>query len=72
MFAYFESRIRPTELPPSAPPPGLIAFYRQFSRQSRALYAAMFATGLGVALIRRAGAEHQRRADRDRGLSVTR
>jgi len=51
MFSFFESRIRPTELPPSAPPPGLIAFYWHFIRQTQGLYAAMFLTGLGVALI---------------------
>jgi len=46
VFNFFESRVRPTELPPSAPPPGLIAFYWHFIRQTRALYAAMFVTGL--------------------------
>ena len=51
MFAYFESRIRPTELPRSAPPAGLLAFYWHFVRQTRGLYLAMFATGLAVALI---------------------
>ena len=51
MFAYFESRVRPTELPRSAPPAGLLAFYWHFIRQTRGLYLAMFATGLVVALI---------------------
>jgi ATP-binding cassette subfamily B multidrug efflux pump len=51
MFAFFETRIRPTLLPRAAPPPGLIAFYWHFIRQTRGLYAAMFATGLAVALI---------------------
>jgi len=51
MFAYFESRVRPTELPRSAPPAGLLAFYWHFVRQTRGLYLAMFATGLVVALI---------------------
>ena len=51
MFAFFESRIRPTELPLAPPPGGLIAFYWHFVRQTRGLYAAMFATGLCVALI---------------------
>ena len=51
MFAFFETRIRPTELPRAAPPPGLLAFYWHFIRQTRGLYAAMFATGLAVALI---------------------
>jgi len=51
MFAFFEQRIRPTELPRSPPPPGLVAFYWHFIRQTRGLYAAMFVSGLGVALI---------------------
>ena len=51
MFAFFESRIRPTALPAGPPPPGLLAFYWHFVRQTRGLYAAMFATGLAVALI---------------------
>ena len=51
MFAFFESRVRPTELPHSAPPVGLLAFYWHFVRQTRGLYAAMFVTGLAVALI---------------------
>jgi len=51
MFAYFESRVRPTDLPRSAPPAGLLAFYWHFVRQTRGLYLAMFATGLVVALV---------------------
>ena len=51
MFAFFESRVRPTLAPGTAPPPGLLAFYWHFIRQTRGLYAAMFATGLAVALI---------------------
>ena len=51
MFAFFESRIRPTALPEHPPPAGLVAFYWHFIRQTRGLYAAMFATGLAVALI---------------------
>ena len=51
MFAFFEQRIRPTELPRGAPPPGLVAFFWHFIRQTRGLYAAMFASGLAVALI---------------------
>ena len=50
-FSFFESRIRPTELPQGSPPGGLIAFYWHFVRQTRGLYLAMFATGLAVALI---------------------
>jgi ATP-binding cassette subfamily B multidrug efflux pump len=51
MFAFFESLIRPTARPGSAPPAGLLAFYWHFVRQTRGLFAAMFATGLAVALI---------------------
>ncbi len=51
MFSFFESRVEPTAAPPGAPPPGLIAFYWHFIRQTRGLYLAMFATGLLVALI---------------------
>jgi ATP-binding cassette, subfamily B, multidrug efflux pump len=51
MFAFFESRIRPTALPGTAPPPGLLAFYWHFIRQTKGLYAAMFVTGILVALI---------------------
>lgn len=51
MFAFFETRIRPTLSPGTPPPPGLLAFYWHFVRQTRGLYAAMFATGLAVALI---------------------
>ena len=51
MFAFFETRIRPTALPRNAPPSGLLAFYWHFIRQTRRLYAAMFVTGLAVALI---------------------
>jgi ATP-binding cassette subfamily B multidrug efflux pump len=51
MFTFFETRIRPTAPPPGAPPPGLLAFYWHFIRQTRGLYLAMFATGLGVAAI---------------------
>jgi ATP-binding cassette, subfamily B, multidrug efflux pump len=51
MFAFFETRILPTALPKGEPPPGLVAFYWHFIRQTRALYTAMFASGLAVALI---------------------
>jgi len=51
VFAFFESRIRPTALPEAPPPGGLVAFYWHFIRQTRGLYAAMFATGLCVALV---------------------
>ncbi len=51
MFAFFETRVRPTALPTAAPPPGLLAFYWHFVRQTRWLFAAMFVTGLAVALV---------------------
>jgi ATP-binding cassette, subfamily B, multidrug efflux pump len=51
MFAFFESRIRPTARPGSAPPAGLLAFYWHYVRQTKGLFAAMFVTGIGVALI---------------------
>ncbi len=51
MFAFFETRVRPTATPPGPPPAGLLAFYWHFIRQTRGLYLAMLATGLGVALV---------------------
>src|SRR5580765_6287161 len=52
MFSYLQSRIRGTAATgPGAPPPGLIAFYWHFARQTKGLYALMFVTSLAVALI---------------------
>ena len=51
MLARLASRLRPTAVPGSAPPPGLIAFYWHFVRQTKGLYATLFVTGLAVALI---------------------
>jgi ATP-binding cassette, subfamily B, multidrug efflux pump len=51
MFAFFESRLRPTAHPGTAPPATLLAFYWHYVRQARHLFGAMFVTGLGVALI---------------------
>lgn len=51
MFAFFESRIRPTLPPPGPPPAGLMAFYWHFIRQTRGLYVALFVTGLAVAWV---------------------
>ncbi len=55
MFRFFESRVNdisaPAHASASGPPPGLLAFYWHFMRQTRGLYAAMLVTGLGVALI---------------------
>jgi len=36
---------------PGAPPPGLLAFYWHYIRQTKGLYAAMFAASLAVALL---------------------
>ncbi len=51
IFAYFEKRIRPTALPGSAPPAGLLAFYWHYVRQTKHLFGAMLLTSLAVALI---------------------
>ena len=52
MFTYLQSRIRGTASPGSgAPPPGLLAFYWHFVRQTKKWYAFMFVTSLAVALI---------------------
>ncbi len=51
MFAFFESRIRPTARPGTAPPARLLAFYWHFVQQTKWLFAALFVTGLAVALI---------------------
>ena len=52
MFKYLHSRIRATSSTgPGVPPPGLLAFYWHFVRQTKAWYALMFATSLAVALI---------------------
>jgi len=52
MFAYLHSRIRATaSVGPGTPPPGLMAFYWHFTKQTRGWYGAMFVTSLAVALI---------------------
>ena len=52
MFRYLQSRIRGTATTgPGVPPPGLIAFYWHFVRQTKGWYLAVFATSLAVALI---------------------
>lgn len=51
MFAFFEQLVRPTDVPRKSPPSGLLAFYWHFVSQTKGLYAALFATGLAVALI---------------------
>jgi ATP-binding cassette subfamily B multidrug efflux pump len=52
MFRYLQSRIRGTAtVGPGVPPPGLIAFYWHFARQTKGWFALMFVTSLAVALI---------------------
>jgi ATP-binding cassette subfamily B multidrug efflux pump len=52
LFRFFESRLEPTALDPSAPPPeGLLAFYWHFARQARGLVLALFLAGLVTALL---------------------
>jgi ATP-binding cassette subfamily B multidrug efflux pump len=51
MFAFFESRIRPTARPGTAPPSGLLAFYWHYVRQAKGLFGAMFVSGIAVALV---------------------
>ncbi len=51
MFAFFESRIRPTARPGTAPPAGLMAFYWHYVRQTKGLFGAMFVSGVVVALV---------------------
>ncbi len=56
LFNFFETRIPRLLTPPAGteplgPPPGLLAFYWHFIRQTRGLYTTMLITGLGVALV---------------------
>jgi ATP-binding cassette, subfamily B, multidrug efflux pump len=55
MFKFFETRVRnvdaPHDVSETGPPPGLLAFYWHFVKQTKWLYLAMLGTGLGVALI---------------------
>jgi ATP-binding cassette subfamily B multidrug efflux pump len=52
MFKWFESRLDPTGTPPSEPPTdGLGRFYWHYARQVRWIVAALFVTGLVVALL---------------------
>jgi ATP-binding cassette subfamily B multidrug efflux pump len=52
MISFLEKRIRGTAStgPGSPPPPGLLAFYWHFVRQTKAWYGAMFLTAMSVAL----------------------
>jgi ATP-binding cassette subfamily B multidrug efflux pump len=55
LFLPFERILRPTEIPPEAPPPplasprSLLYFYWHYARQARGLIAALFVTGFAVA-----------------------
>ena len=51
LFRFFEQRVNPTAAHAAAPPAGLAAFFWHFVSQTKGLFAAMFATGLAVALI---------------------
>jgi ATP-binding cassette, subfamily B, multidrug efflux pump len=55
IFSFFESLVSHIDSPKSAnekgPPPGLLAFYWHFVKQTKWLYFAMLLTGLFVALI---------------------
>jgi ATP-binding cassette, subfamily B, multidrug efflux pump len=57
MFRPFEHAVRPTKLPPEAPPPplgegrALLRFYWHYARQARWLIAALFVTGIAVATL---------------------
>ncbi|MCB2003183.1 MAG: ABC transporter ATP-binding protein, partial [Rhodoferax sp.] len=55
LFTFFESRVRDIAAPAATtsqgPPADLLGFYWHYMRQTRGLYLAMLATGLGVALI---------------------
>jgi ATP-binding cassette subfamily B multidrug efflux pump len=51
MFHLFERLLPPTATPPEgAPPQGLARFYWHFARQSKGLFAALFVSGLIVAV----------------------
>jgi ATP-binding cassette, subfamily B, multidrug efflux pump len=55
IFTFFESLVTrfdtPADIDVKGPPPGLIAFYWHFVKQTKWLYLAMLVTGLFVALI---------------------
>src|SRR5882757_5088368 len=52
MFRLFESALDPTEKPAETQPPAsLVAFYWHFARQAKGPFAALFVTGLMVALL---------------------
>ena len=52
MFEFFERFLQPTKIPPgAAPPPRLVAFYWNYTKQVRGLVAALYATGCIVAFL---------------------
>jgi ATP-binding cassette subfamily B multidrug efflux pump len=52
MFRLFETALNPTGPPARPEPPSrLVAFYWHFARQAKGLFAALFVTGLMVALL---------------------
>jgi ATP-binding cassette subfamily B multidrug efflux pump len=52
LYRYLEAKIRGTSYAaPGEPPPGLLAFYWHYLRQTRGWYALMFVTSLAVALL---------------------
>ena len=52
LCSHFSSSVfDPLSFPIAPPPPGLLAFYWHFVGQTKGLYAALFATGMAVALI---------------------
>ncbi len=52
MFRPFERWVKTTVVPGQAtPPPGLAAFYWHFARQTKGVFAALFAVGFAVALL---------------------
>jgi ATP-binding cassette subfamily B multidrug efflux pump len=52
MFKIFERLLKPTDTPErTEPPPGFVAFFWHYARQSKGLFAALFAAGFVVALL---------------------
>ena len=52
MFRLFEGWVKTTAVPTAAePPPGLVAFYWHFVRQTKGVFVALFAAGFVVALL---------------------
>ena len=52
VFSFFENLLRPTALPPEAPPPkGVAAFYWHYARQIKSLLIALFVVGSVTAVL---------------------